>query len=228
MTAQAVVRGQDQVQGLAANCDAVAGAGEMADGVIVLARSHWPVSQGGELPAIAGFVVSAFSPLAAAVADQCLSACFGPPPADPARADGIAIVLVSATGDLATAAAVASAVQQGRRVPPLLFYQSNPNAVAGYIAARWGLAGPVVCTIPAGDPLTDAMSGATLLIADGEAQAALIVVANTYAGGDVEGTALLIGPASWSPTPAAAHGVDAAAASKVPRSDQAPAPGKVF
>ena len=78
-------------------------------------------------------------------------------------------MLASTTGDIATAVAVAQAVDQGRSVPPLLFYQSNANAVVGYVAARWGLAGPVVCTIPASDGLTDALEVATLLIEGGNA-----------------------------------------------------------
>jgi hypothetical protein len=116
---------------------------------VVLARAHWPDGEADtDLPAVAGFIESAFSPLVAAVAERCLSSYFGEPPAELARGERTAIVLATSTGDLSTAAGVAAAVQAGRRVPPLLFYQSNPNAVAGYIAARWGLAGPVVCTMP--------------------------------------------------------------------------------
>ncbi|HVB42164.1 MAG TPA: beta-ketoacyl synthase chain length factor [Streptosporangiaceae bacterium] len=163
----------------------------------VLASGQWPGGPDDELPAVAGFVVSEFSPLAAALADLCLLGYFGSPPADPGRGERTAIVLASSTGDVGTAAAVARAVQDGRRVPPLLFYQSNPNAVAGYIAARWGLAGPVVCTMPTGDPLTDALASASLLITDGDADAALVVVADAGLAGPAEGTALLVGPVSW-------------------------------
>jgi len=168
-------------------------------GLAVLASARWPANCRDEPPAIAGFVNSSFSPLAAALADLCLRSYFGPPPADPARGDQIAIVLASTTGDIATAAAIASAVDEGRRVPPLLFFQSNHNAVAGYIAARWGLAGPVVCTIPAGDAPTDAITSATLLIEDAAALAALVIVADSSRPGEAEGTALLLGPESWPP-----------------------------
>jgi hypothetical protein len=170
-------------------------------GLAVLARSRWPDQGGEELPAIAGFVTSSFSPLAAALAERCLVSYFGSRPADPARGDCTAIVLASPTGDLVTATAIASAVDEGRRVPPLLFFQSNPNAVAGHIAARWGLAGPVVCTIPAGDALADAIGSATLLIEDAAATAALIIVAHAGRSDDTRGVALLLGPQSW---PAAA------------------------
>ena len=162
-------------------------------GLTVLAAASWPASRpAGELPAIAGFIVSPFSPLAAALAEECLAGHLGDPPADQALGERTAIVLASATGDLATAAAVASAVDAGTRVPPLLFFQSNPNAVAGHVAARWGLAGPVVCTRPAGDPLADALASAELLIEDDAADAVLVIVANAYRDGTADGLALLL------------------------------------
>ncbi len=178
---------------------------------VLLARARWPEIEAGstadDLPAVAGFIDSAFSPLVAAVAELCLSGFFGAPPAALARGDRTAVVLASATGDLVTAAAVASAVQAGKRVPPLLFYQSNPNAVVGYIAARWGLSGPVVCTIPgrqlsgcvdAGSrALAEARASASVLIDDGDADAALVIAANAYLSGAADGVAELIGPASW-------------------------------
>ncbi len=179
------------------------------NGMAELASAWW---NGAEPPPVAGFVTSAFSPLAAAVAELCLADYFGTPPADHARGERTGIVLVSSTGDLATCTAVATAVQAGRRVPPLLFYQSNHNAVAGYLAARWGLCGPVVCTMPGraagtGDPLSRAEAEAAicaeLLLADGDAEAALVIAVNAFLDGTVAGSAKLIGPASWSlPLPA--------------------------
>jgi len=175
-----------------------------AGGLVVLARSAWPARPPAELPAVPGFIVSSFNPLAAHLAELCLLQYFGRPPADPARGGPTAIVLASTTGDVATAAAVARAVDQGRAVSPLLFYQSNPNAVAGHIAARWGLEGPVTCTIPARRGLADAVDSATLLIEGGEAEAALVILADQgLPGGDGaiptedSGTALLLGPAWW-------------------------------
>lgn len=175
----------------------------------VLAQARWPAgSAADDLPQIAGFVDSAFSPLVAMVADLCLCDFYGAPPAAPAHGERTAIVLASATGDLPTAAAVARAVQAGRRVPPLLFYQSNPNAVVGHVAARWGLSGPVVCTMPGDSPaaittdassraLAEARAAARLLIGDGDADAALVVAANAYLDGSFDGAAELIGPPWW-------------------------------
>ena len=45
--------------------------------------------------------------------------------------------MVTALGDVTTATRVAAAVDAGQRASPLLFFQSVPNAVAGYLAARW-------------------------------------------------------------------------------------------
>lgn len=175
---------------------------------VVLAEAQWPTgSADDQLPDVAGFVESAFSPLVAALAELCLASYFGAPPAGLAEGARTAIVVASSTGDLATAAAVAAAVEAGRRVPPLLFYQSTPNAVAGYVAARWGLSGPVVCTMPGsairGDDAysrarAEALASADILIESGDADAALVIAANAYLGGAASGTATLIGPASWS------------------------------
>lgn len=176
---------------------APAGPRVTAADLTVLARADWPADQHAEPPAIAGFITSLFSPLAAALADLCLQSYFGTRPADPARGERTAIVLASSTGDLATAVAIATAVDRGQRVPPLLFFESNPNAVAGYIAARWGLWGPVVCTNPAADALDDAIASAALLIEDGDAAAALVLLADTGSDGGASGAALLIGPAAW-------------------------------
>jgi 3-oxoacyl-(acyl-carrier-protein) synthase len=146
-------------------------------------------------------VRSSFSPLVAELADRCLASYFGTRPARPALGGRTAVLLASTSGDLATAAAIATAVEAGRRVPPMLFYQSNPNAVAGYVAARWGLAGPVVCTMPTGDALADAHRSALLLLADGDADAVLVIVAEQApaAGGGDHGLAQLVGPNSWPP-----------------------------
>jgi Beta-ketoacyl synthase, N-terminal domain len=167
----------------------------------VLARAAWPAREGDVLPAIPGFIASSFSPLVAELADRCLGGYFGTRPADQARGESTAVVLASRTGDLATAAAVAQAVDAGQRVPPLLFYQSSPNAVVGHLTARWGLAGPVVCTSPACDALEDALRGAAALIGGGEAAAVLVIAAEQGRPGTGRdhGTAILVGPRSWPP-----------------------------
>lgn len=141
----------------------------------VQGMAHWPVpGRADEPPAVAGFVVSPFSPLVAHVAERCLRACFGRPPVPPADAR-TALVLVSRDGDVTTARTVAQAVDSGTQPAPLLFFQSVPNAVLGHVAARWGLTGPVVCSSPVQDPLQEGWEMAGLLIADDAADAVLLV-----------------------------------------------------
>lgn len=148
-------------------------------GLTPLACSSWPPP--GERvtpPSLAGFVFSSFSPLAAEVANACLTLAHGGVPAPPARGERTAIIIASSSGDLASAVHVAAAVDAGARPGPLLFFQSVPNAIAGHIAARWGLAGPVVCLSPSpsGAPLASALAEAALLCHDGDADEALIVL----------------------------------------------------
>lgn len=115
----------------------------------VLARARFPEPGDTEAPAVPGFVLSTFNPLVVEVAERCLRRVFATPPVEDARrAARIGVLLASASGDRETARALAEATSSARRVPPLLFFQSNPNAVLGYVAARWGLAGPVIALSP--------------------------------------------------------------------------------
>lgn len=160
----------------------------------VLAEASWDPAV-GPVPQVAGFVHSSFHPLVAELAERCLRKRHGEPPAPADRAERTALIVVSARGDLASARHVASTVDEGRRPGPLFFFQSVPNSIAGYVAARWGLGGPVVCLSPTGDPLADGLAEAGLLIADGEADEALVVVVE-QAGVDGEqdrASAVLVG-----------------------------------
>jgi 3-oxoacyl-(acyl-carrier-protein) synthase len=152
---------------------------------VLLARAEWSVGdEDGTLPQIAGFVMSNFSPLVAVVAERCLRAHYGSAPADPVRGATTGVVLASVRGDVTTVDTVADALRDGRRVPPLLFFQSNPNAVVGHVTSRWGLAGPVVCTSPLGDPLADGLEVAALLIEDEAATEVLVIAAELADGAD--------------------------------------------
>jgi 3-oxoacyl-(acyl-carrier-protein) synthase len=162
-------------------------------GLVVLSSAEWPVDGDTAPTPIAGFVVSAFNPLVAEVADRCLRAHYGQPPADAERGKRTGVVLASVRGDTTTADTVADAVLAGRRVPPLLFFQSNPNAIVGHVTARWGLGGPVVCTSPADDALADGLTVAALLLADGDATEVLVITAELgEAGGGSRAVAVLL------------------------------------
>lgn len=158
----------------------------------VLAEARWPEPGDDQLPQVAGFVLSSFNPLVAAAADRCLRRHYGEPPAD--RGERIALIMVSASGDMASAVHVASTVDAGARVGPLFFFQSVPNSIGGHLAARWGLGGPVVCLCPTGNPMVDGLAEAALLIEDGDADRALVVCVEQSAadGGSDESAAVLV------------------------------------
>jgi hypothetical protein len=159
---------------------------------VVLARAGWPATTDDVLPGIPGFVLSSFSPLVAETAERCLRARYGEPPARPAHAGPTALVLASAAGDVITAETAQATAEAGGRVQPLLFFQSNPNAVLGWVAARWQLDGPVLSIAPTGDLLADARAVAALLLADGEAAEVLVITAELDPD---RAEALLLGPA---------------------------------
>jgi 3-oxoacyl-(acyl-carrier-protein) synthase len=138
----------------------------------VIAEARWPEPGDAELAQVPGFVVSSFNPLVANVAERCLARAYGEP--GPHR--DVAVVVVSGSGDAGSAEHVARTVDSGARVGPLMFFQSVPNSIAGHVAARWGLDGPVVCLCPVGDPMRDGLAQAELLIEDGDAAAALVVL----------------------------------------------------
>jgi len=100
-------------------------------------------------------------------------------------------VLISRSGDRASAEHVRGAVADGKRVGPLYFFQSVPNSVAGYVAARWGLRGPVVCLSPTTDARRTGLDQAALLIADGDADQVLVVLVEQATAGDTA-VALLV------------------------------------
>ena len=136
-------------------------------GLTVSSSAAWPQAEGDRVVTpLAGFVESNFSPLLAEVAGRALRGRAGG-----AAGQVTAIVMVTALGDVTSAARVAAAVDAGGRVAPLLFFQSVPNAVAGYLARRWHLTGPVVCV----SSTSAGADVAALLIADGDADEALVV-----------------------------------------------------
>ncbi|MFF4341403.1 beta-ketoacyl synthase chain length factor [Kitasatospora sp. NPDC001540] len=147
-------------------------------GLRVLAAGRWPQStQDADAapPVLPGFAGSSFSPLAAEAARRCLDA--------HASGSGIgspvtAVVVASALGDVAGAVRVAEAVDGGDRLGPLLFFQAVPNAVAGHLAARRGLTGPVVCV----GGVRSGFEVAEVLLADGDAELALLVLVEQAAG----------------------------------------------
>jgi 3-oxoacyl-(acyl-carrier-protein) synthase len=160
----------------------------------VVTDSHWPQLGDDALagpPALPGFIGSSFSPLVAVVADRCLQSLYGEVAAK--QGEKVGIVLVSRTGDRMAAEQVRQAVADGKRIGPLHFFQSVPNSVAGYVAARWGLHGPVVCLSPPGDARQAGFDQAALLIADGDADQVLVVLVEQASQGDTAVAVLVSG-----------------------------------
>ena len=139
-----------------------------AAGLTVTSSASWPETDADDtVTPLAGFIESTFSPLLAEVAVRALRRRAQPQ----APGSVTAVVMVTALGDVTTATRTAAAVDAGKRASPLLFFQSVPNAVAGYLAARWQLTGPVVCV----SGTTAGLDVARLLIDDADADEALVV-----------------------------------------------------
>ncbi|WP_228562925.1 hypothetical protein [Catenulispora rubra] len=181
-----------------------------AAGLVIHAEAHWPESVHDHTPpSLPGFIVSSFSPIAAETAARCLKR----RPATESITEGTtngttestteavtAVLITTARGDRESAAHVARTVADAGLLGPLLFFQSVPNAVAGHIATRWHLTGPVVCLA---DPAS-ALETAALLIEDGDADEVLLVrieQGDHEQGDHDQAHAVLLRPAS--PAPAA-------------------------
>ena len=169
-----------------------------AAGLVIQAEAHWPESVHDHVPpSLPGFIVSSFSPIAAETAARCLSRCPGTEGISAGiTAGNTAVLITTARGDRESAAHVARTVADAGLLGPLLFFQSVPNAVAGHIAARWHLTGPVVCLA---DPAS-ALETAALLIEDGDADEVLLVRIEQAAGGHDQAHAVLLGAPTPTPT----------------------------
>jgi hypothetical protein len=160
-----------------ATTEAVGNEAAVSAGLVVLAEARWPEAGVAEPEPLPAFVYSSFSPLVAATAGRCLSHWYGAAPVPPGEGERVALILASVGGDVAIARAIAQAVDTGGRMSPLLFFQSVANAVLGHIATLWGIGGPLLCTSPVTDPEEDALALAADVLADGDADTVLVVLA---------------------------------------------------
>lgn len=158
----------------------------VASGLVVLAEARWPDAGVPEPEPLPAFVYSSFSPLVAATAGRCLTQWYGAAPIPAAEGERVALILASVRGDVAIARAIAQAVDTGGRMSPLLFFQSVANAVMGHIATLWGIGGPLLCTSPVTDPEADSLALAASVLTDGDADTALIVLAEQACTADEE------------------------------------------
>lgn len=90
-------------------------------------------------PFVPGFIESQFGPLVRQAVEQSLAG------NDPELLRATGIVLGSMVGDSTTADVASRNLVQGRVRNPLLFYQSIPNSILGYVSRHLGLTGPLAC-----------------------------------------------------------------------------------
>lgn len=163
-------------------------------GLTVLAQARWPQDDPAELSPSPGFVYSSFSPLVAATAGRCLAQWYGAAPLPPQVGRRVALVLVSVRGH----ADLAPSEGGDGWLSPLLFSQSA-NAVLGHIATGWGICGPLLCTSPVTEPETDALALASGVLALGDADTVLVVLAEPACAHDEQdwSHAVLVRAATW-------------------------------
>jgi hypothetical protein len=153
----------------------------------VVAGARWPEGPTDTLPDLPGFTAAPFHRLVAEVAERCLRRRYRVPPAPDGGKTGV--VVVTAAGDATSAGQLAALVRSDEPIDPVLFHQGVPNSVIGYVTARWGLAGPVACICPVADPRADGLGYALTLIRDGDADQALVILAEEDGDRGVAGTA---------------------------------------
>ncbi|MFE9427078.1 beta-ketoacyl synthase chain length factor [Kitasatospora sp. NPDC006697] len=172
-------------------------------GFTVLAAAAYDPQAGRPAP-VPGFVASDFPGLVAGVADRALTDRHGEAPLPAEAGERTALLLVSPGGDRETARTIAELVDAGKRVSPLLFFQSVPNSICGRVTSRWGITGPLVCVSPVDDPVDDASAQAELMLATGEVDEVLVVLAELAGPGTEsdQAVAVLLGPGgSTAPLP---------------------------
>ncbi|WP_237277003.1 hypothetical protein [Streptomyces caniscabiei] len=132
------------------------------------------------LPRLPGFVESAFSPLVYEVAARCLTGRQdgGTSRASEAANGGgsrTAVALASLMGDTTTADLASRRVVSGRVHNPLLFMQATPNSVLGHLSREFGITGQMFSVSTFGDPVTELLDMADLLLEDPELDQVLVV-----------------------------------------------------
>jgi hypothetical protein len=120
------------------------------------------------LPKMAGFVESAFSPLAYEVSRQCLTE----QPGDGSRT---AVALASLLGDTTTADLASQRMVSGHVHNPLLFMQATANSVLGYLSREFQITGQMFSLSSLEDPVAELLAMADLLLEDPELDRVLVL-----------------------------------------------------
>jgi len=120
------------------------------------------------VPPVPGFIESRFNPLVYAVVKRTLAQCA------PAVREKTAIALGSLLGDATTADVASQNVVKGNVHNPLLFYQSVPTSILGYLARELGIKGPLPC-ISSRSLTFDLLEIADILLEDDDVEQVLVV-----------------------------------------------------
>jgi hypothetical protein len=105
-------------------------------------------------PPVPGFIESPFNPLVNLVLREAIG------DRDVRRDTGV--LLGSVAGDGGTADLASRNLVTGRVRNPLLFYQSIPNSILGYVSREFGITGPMACVAGAGALYPDLLEMADL------------------------------------------------------------------
>lgn len=105
-------------------------------------------------PPVPGFIESQFNPLVNLVLREAL--------ADRDVRRGTGVLLGSVAGDTTTADVASRNLLSGRVRNPLLFYQSIPNSILGYVSRQFAITGPMACVAGAGALYPDLLEMADL------------------------------------------------------------------
>lgn len=106
-----------------------------------------------------------------------------------------AVVVASLLGDTWTADSTSQGIIEGRRLSPLLFYQSVPVSILGMAARALGLQGPLVTLSAERDPWTDLIDMAETLLDAEEASTVVLLTAAAHASQRTRAVYRLLGSA---------------------------------
>ncbi|WP_336320946.1 hypothetical protein [Streptomyces lavendofoliae] len=124
-------------------------------------------------PGVPGFIESRFSPLVRQAVDLCW---MDAERAGPSRlADRTGVLLLTAFGDSTTTDLASRRLIEGRVRNPLLFYQSVPTSILGFITRELGITGPLTCLSVHDGNAREAFETAGLMLADDSLDQLLLI-----------------------------------------------------
>ncbi|TDB81874.1 beta-ketoacyl synthase N-terminal-like domain-containing protein [Micromonospora sp. KC721] len=143
------------------------GWGGTAEALDACLRERRPAHRQPALLAVPGFLESSFNPLVREVARRCLErVAVRPAPESGTAGAATAIVLGSVLGDTTTADLASRQLAAGQPGNALLFYQSIPNSILGFVSREFGITGPISCVASTDRLAADLLATAALTLAD--------------------------------------------------------------